>query len=430
MPCHAHSRWIAGLHYAHELTDLQDKPLHVVHRDVNPQNVFLCYGGAIKLADFGIAKVADAAVKTRTGMFKGKLSYASPEQLAGEAIDRRTDIFAVGVMLWEALARGRITHGLAEPVILQRRMLGTEPKVLAVRPDAPPDLAQICDKAMALRPDDRFATAAEMQQRLEEYMARADAAVTDVDVGALVTRVFEQERTLVRKMIQKRLANASSDPSAPAALLRVHETSSPSEVDRSSVGTGPAGVASSIETVAAPLPGGTKRRWMRLGVPFGAAGLATAILITAVVLSRRTATPPISSPPSSAIASAAPSATVAEIEVFLAVEPRTAVLSLDDAPLVSNPYQGRRTPDGRTHTLRATAPGFAREQRAVSFERDVHIELALRAVPPEAPSGAEVKPVRGAPPRETPGKAGGLRFQGDSRKGHPIDNEDPYGGNR
>jgi len=432
------TRVLAGLHYAHELTDLHDKPLQVVHRDVSPQNVFLCYGGAIKLADFGIAKVADAAVKTRTGMFKGKLSYASPEQVAGEPVDRRSDIFAVGVMLWEELAGQRITHGASEAAIVQRRLLGGEPKILELRPDAPPELVKICEKAMALKADDRYATAAEMQQRLEEYMARAELAVTDVEVGELVARVFEEERTSVRKMIKERMASPSIDSGAPATLLRVHETSSPSLVEgNSSTGTGFAtgAVGTSVETIAAPVAPRAASSWKRLVIPAGGAGLAVAVLVAAVLISRR-APEPLAAPAAvaSTAPSAAPPAAVADIEVFLAVEPRTATLTLDDAPLAANPYQARRTPDGRAHTLRATATGFAPEQRTVSFERDVHIELALHASAPEVPSAGEARPARPvAAPQQAPvpGKVGGLRFQGDGRKARPpVENDDPYGGGR
>src|SRR3954451_21783110 len=99
------TRVLAGLEHAHTLADLDGTPLGVVHRDVSPQNVFVTYDGQVKLVDFGIAKVATAAAEeqTRPGVVKGRVSYMAPEQLRGGALDRRADLFSVGVMLWEAL---------------------------------------------------------------------------------------------------------------------------------------------------------------------------------------------------------------------------------------------------------------------------------------------------------------------------------------
>jgi serine/threonine protein kinase len=103
-----------GLHYAHELKDQTGAELRIVHRDVSPQNLFITYDGAVKLLDFGIAKNALQDGRTRTGLLKGKVSYMAPEQARGESIDRRADLWSLGVMLWEAVTgtrlRGRATQ--------------------------------------------------------------------------------------------------------------------------------------------------------------------------------------------------------------------------------------------------------------------------------------------------------------------------------
>src|SRR6266550_9181451 len=100
---------LAGLHYAHELKDYNGADLSVVHRDVSPQNVFVGYDGHVKVVDFGVAKVEGTAERTAAGTFKGKIGYIAPEQLSGSSVDRRADIFSVGIMLWEALAQRRLT---------------------------------------------------------------------------------------------------------------------------------------------------------------------------------------------------------------------------------------------------------------------------------------------------------------------------------
>src|SRR5438552_18828562 len=98
-----------GLHYTHDFKDLDGTPLNIVHRDVSPQNLFVTYEGRVKLLDFGVAKAANTLTKTRTGSVKGKISYMAPEQCRGEAVDRRADVFALGVVLLELISGKRIS---------------------------------------------------------------------------------------------------------------------------------------------------------------------------------------------------------------------------------------------------------------------------------------------------------------------------------
>jgi len=132
---------LSGLHYAHELTDYDNTPLSIVHRDVTPSNIFITYDGQVKLVDFGIAKVFDSLNHTRVGVLKGKARYMPPEQITGVAIDRRADIFSVGVMLWEILSGAPIWAGRNETEILRRVSTGDLPPVTR---DAPPVLVRIC----------------------------------------------------------------------------------------------------------------------------------------------------------------------------------------------------------------------------------------------------------------------------------------------
>src|SRR4029079_12043872 len=118
---------LAGLHYAHELADYDGTPLQVVHRDASPHNVFVTYAGQVKVVDFGIAKALGSSAETRTGVLKGKVSYMAPEQALGEKVDRRADIFSVGVMIWEALAGKRLFKGMNDIVVLQKIVNGQIP---------------------------------------------------------------------------------------------------------------------------------------------------------------------------------------------------------------------------------------------------------------------------------------------------------------
>ena len=124
---------LRGLHYAHELCDYDGMPFGLVHRDVSPPNIFVTYGGEIKIVDFGIAKATLNTYETDPGIVKGKLGYMAPEQVAGNVVDRRTDIFSMGVVLWEALVRRRLLEGGIRHALDERGQLPL-PTVFSVKP--------------------------------------------------------------------------------------------------------------------------------------------------------------------------------------------------------------------------------------------------------------------------------------------------------
>ena len=115
---------LAGLHHAHELADYDGTPLGVVHRDVNPQNLFVTYDGQVKIVDFGIAKAVGRGVETRHGVIKGKLTYMAPEQSVGQHVDRRADLFSVGLLLWEVATGRRRWEDESEGSILRALLAG------------------------------------------------------------------------------------------------------------------------------------------------------------------------------------------------------------------------------------------------------------------------------------------------------------------
>ncbi|HEY7374072.1 MAG TPA: serine/threonine-protein kinase [Polyangia bacterium] len=210
---------LAGLEHAHTLTDLDGKPMGVVHRDVSPPNVFVTYDGQVKLVDFGVAKTLAASHHTRPGAIKGKLAYMAPEQLQSSAIDRRADIFAVGVMLWEMLAERRMWHRMTEVEIVGHLAAGKPMPPLPVAGDdsMPAGLDAICARALATDPDRRYQTAQEMEIELE--LALAGAADSHArNLGKLVSMAFATERAERSALIERSVARCgkSGRPAAPA----------------------------------------------------------------------------------------------------------------------------------------------------------------------------------------------------------------------
>jgi serine/threonine protein kinase/ABC-type branched-subunit amino acid transport system substrate-binding protein len=205
------SQVLCGLHYAHAFTDYHDAPISIVHRDVTPSNVLITYDGQVKLIDFGIAKVLDWVHDTGAGVLKGKARYMAPEQVSGAPIDRRADLYSVGVMLWETLAGQHIWNGLSGSEVIKRSGEPPPPP-----PDAPPMLQQICGKAMAPRPEDRYPTAEALRADLELFLAQHITPSRERDIGAAVTALFGDERARIRQTIDAQLKDGRSGDRLPA----------------------------------------------------------------------------------------------------------------------------------------------------------------------------------------------------------------------
>ena len=213
------TRVLAGLEYAHTLTDLDGSPLEVVHRDVSPQNVFVTYDGQVKLVDFGVAKTLAASHHTRPGTIKGKLAYMAPEQLQQPTVDRRADLFSVGVMLWEMLAGRRMWPGKTEVEIVGHLASGRPLPPLPLDSSLPAGLDAICERALDPDPDRRYQTAAEMEMELEAVLVgSADSHARNL--GKVVSLAFAPERAERQALIDRCVRRTGSQTaSAPRSSV-------------------------------------------------------------------------------------------------------------------------------------------------------------------------------------------------------------------
>jgi serine/threonine-protein kinase len=211
---------LAGLEHAHTLTDLDGTPLGVVHRDVSPQNVFVTYDGQIKLVDFGVAKTKMSSHRTRPGAIKGKLAYMAPEQLQSDAVDRRADLFSVGVVLWEMLAQRRMWQGKTEVDIVGHLASGKPlPPLPVLSEDVPTDLDAICTRALEPDPARRYQTAAEMELDLERVLVgSADSHARNL--GKVVSLAFATERAERQAVIERCLRQSTQQAKAEAPAVK------------------------------------------------------------------------------------------------------------------------------------------------------------------------------------------------------------------
>jgi serine/threonine protein kinase len=306
----------AGLHFAHEQTGPNGEPLHIVHRDVSPSNVLVTYGGSVKVSDFGIAKWSSQRSETQEGALKGKFAYMSPEQCRGVALDRRSDVFALGTLLYELTTGNPPFRAASDYEILNRIVNGELPPPTLPAGAFPTELERIIRRALALAPDDRYPTAQALQLDLEAFARSEGLVLSTVAVGEYMHTLFAhriaewQRAQQSGKSLKQHLAevevasarlDASTEPTATdlnalVADRRPRRSRAPAFVAAVVVLALAGGVTAALQLEVVGRRGGNSARARTLGVT----------RVQNPGLQAPTATPPVPVAPSAGKTSTAP----------------------------------------------------------------------------------------------------------------------------
>jgi serine/threonine protein kinase len=182
----------AGLHYAHERRGPDKRPLGIVHRDISPSNILVGYDGSIKVVDFGIAK-ASARQETRSSSLKGKISYMSPEQCKSAEVDRRSDVYSLGVVLYELATTTRLFKGESDYLVMDQIVNGRVTLPQVRRPELPNELSAIIMRAIAPDPERRYFTADELRVALDQFAAKASLTTSTSAISTYMRKMFGEK---------------------------------------------------------------------------------------------------------------------------------------------------------------------------------------------------------------------------------------------
>jgi serine/threonine-protein kinase len=369
----------AGLHAAHELRSRTGELLGVVHRDVSPQNILVSYEGAAKVTDFGIARAKDNLHVTTEGVVKGKFSYMAPEHARGEAIDRRADVFALGVVLYEITTGRRVFQGETDVDVVNRVLRGEVTPPSEIAPGYSLDLEAIVMQALAPSLAHRFQTAEELQLALESYLSSSGPPLLGSAVAGHLQAVFadriEEKRAILRQLEADELLESTPTPATPSGQR--------------------------------PLPEGARPRGSAFAILLATLLLCGGVIGGALWLKARRA---------GRAEPRAPSAIVIAVEAT----PPEATITIDGRR-VRNPVRESHPPRSGTALVRVTAPAHLPQEYEVPLASGCNLSIALARQPASA-SPATTPDARAAPPP--------VKLQPRKRTRRPKEDDlfgDPYG---
>jgi serine/threonine-protein kinase len=405
---------LSGLHCAHQLRDFDGTPLDVVHRDLSPTNIFVTYDGVVKLVDFGIAKTGFASrAMTEIGILKGKLGYMAPEHVSRDRVDRRADIFALGVVLWELLTHRRLVVEKSPVAALKFVMYGTIPTPSTVNPGVDPELDRIVARALERKVEARYATALEMRNDLEAFLASKGRLVGEEELAHFMSDTFGDARGERESQIREWVIAADNDEllalsALPELDASIHESDRPSQPSPDPVAQGGRSASTSRGSLD---PHAGERSAPAPAPVLGAAAVFVLGLIctTAYLLvARHPRFPSPAAPAAASIVEAPPTATAPRVSE---VDPRP---TSNEQAIPGERVESQdmvRPRATREETLRA--PGIATEP-ARRPAREFKPRASVARPPPPRPrpsAGTAASSADGATPSSTPppATAGGTR---------------------
>ena len=375
------SRVCLGLHAAHDLQDHTGRALKLVHRDVSPKNILISYNGSVKLIDFGVAHAQGRLSHTDAGTLKGKIGYMPPEQIMGEKVDRRGDLFSLGVVLYKMVTGRTPFQGGSDGERIHKILQGNFKPPKKVAPELDGVLEDIILRSMATKPDERFSTAALMSADLESYLRTRTTSVGSLQMAKLMDELFEEDIFEFQYRLQT--SSAESADGDQEDLL----TGAKSATTRSGYSEPPTAAETPAE-----IEHGTIRtkRSNKLGMGIGIAGALLAVIVIAwVVISG-------GGEPEKVVPAVVPPVTVREPKVeekitvveeekppskiTLDIMPKNAVISVDGKTVEKGTTELSFPTDGLRHELKATAVGYVDEIMTFVSDKDQAVEIHLKRV--------------------------------------------------
>jgi eukaryotic-like serine/threonine-protein kinase len=382
---------LSGLHYAHELTDFDGTPLRLVHCDFNPQNIFLTYEGSVKVLDFGIAQATRSAAHRASDSVQGKLHYMAPEQVTSTALDRRTDVFAAGIILCELVTGRRFWNEISNDSVMERLKTGDIPTAGSLMSDCPSELVSICSRALAVPRGDRYQTIAEMLRDIESYIESKSRHMTTQDVRQRIARWFAQERQQAQQFIESNLSNDNY-----GSWSRI--TISASQVDHTSTPSTATVTIRDLPRRSSPISFTDYAKPVRRRLQLAAVGAVIAFVCGLAMVYGQIgkASPKTGGAAQSlaadvkegkgSVAAAQPQSVAIQIKAV----PESATILIDDIASTDNPYTRDVTPSSDWHDLRVEAPGYKSYQKRVQFLERTDLVVELEAEGPLHPKAPHV----------------------------------------
>lgn len=385
-----------GLHAAHELTGMSGEPINLVHRDISPRNIMLSYSGFVKLIDFGVAWAKERSSHTGVGIVKGKPGYMSPEQLRAEPLDRRSDIFSMGITFYQMLTGMHPFPGATDLERMYKVLRGTYKFPSLADPDISANLERVIVKALAPNPADRYATAADMAMDLEEYLRSENCEIGNSVLEKLMREFFAEEYLDHDRQLReyRKTRNPGGPADSSASLARLSTPGTPLSLP----GHKPKGKRGLVGLFQ-NLP---MLRWLLLLIGSIAVFVVVVVLLgrsiedTPAVPKAEPLPPPKPAPAQEVEEKApeplaptedTPEEPVQEVQqthtITLDIIPDNTTVVLDGKPLAHGTQKIRLLADGQTHKLIFSARGYRSLTKKLIVDRDKVLSVQLKPLAPK-----------------------------------------------